>query len=75
MLYIVQTVGTRKVTKERTWWVGQKVPQVNVDTVIEVQADGDELTHVKSRCSIKPLSEGPVANWYGSDARQVYRSL
>jgi hypothetical protein len=60
MLYI-----TTSHKKEFTWHIGNKVPGISPDLVVEIQADGHELEHIQKLFTNKltihapPGEEGP----------------
>ena len=84
MLYIVTKDG-----QEVEWHTGKKVPKIDPQDVVEIQADCDELEHVKwlftnrianpyaSTVEIYtiPLPKGRVARWFGDFARTIYCNL
>lgn len=72
MLYIISNHGEG----EFSWHVGSPIPNVPVEKVTEVQADGDELEYLRSLfgTSIAMPNTG-VANWYGDWARTIYLNL
>lgn len=75
MLYVVS------VEKEIPWYIGEKFHAYFEDTekllatVIEVQADGDELDWVKSNITGIPFNKNTVQSWYGDIAKFIANSL
>lgn len=65
------------------WHVGEAIPvpktRVGVPTpkVIEVQADGDELTFIDESFSFIPFPMEPVrvVRWFGDMAQFIYHNL
>lgn len=57
----------------RTWHVGKPSP-VNykeIPKVVEVQADGDELTFILNRFINLPATTSPVQRWFGDHAKMI----
>jgi hypothetical protein len=63
------------------WHVGEKVPDVPVERIVELQADGDELEYIENifsthgKCSIPIPYAKRVVRWYGDIARTIYLNL
>jgi len=71
MLYVVTNV------LEKTWHVGSTVPELNVQDVVEIQADGAELDWIRENVSdvlnrAGLMGRTRVVNLYGNEARQIY---
>lgn len=71
MLYIITPKGTHD------WHIGQKVsiPKEELNQVIEVQADGDELEHIRYQFQNIPHAKVRVCNWYGDIAKFIVNNL
>ncbi len=59
---------------DTTWHVGQR-QAVPARSVIEVQADGDELMYVLTRMSNLPYTQAVVQTWYGDHAKFIAGNL
>jgi hypothetical protein len=67
------------------WRVGEKVPDVPVERIVELQADGDELEYIENIfslpcgsygvCSIPIAHTNRISRWYGDIARTIYLNL
>lgn len=69
-------ISTRSKPEGYEWNVGRPVPSVRVGEVVEIQADGDELSHIDSTFSgTLPVPKKSVAHWYGDLARTIYLNL
>ncbi len=70
MLYIVTH------NNERTWHVGRPLPKItDVSTLTEIQADGNELRHIKENFDNLIMPSSEVCVWYGDLARTIYLNL
>ena len=71
MLYVV----TNK--HERTWHYGEPKPKINDDeTVLEVQADNDELEHIREKFPLVPYPKNnSVVRWFGDMAKFIAHNL
>lgn len=65
---------------EQTWHIGKNYSRtlkaVGRYTVVEIQADGDELEFIRHNVSSIPFINGVrVMNWYGDIARTIVHAL
>lgn len=64
---------------EGSWHVHERHPSSrygDVSTVLEIQADGDELVHLKTRFNNLPMrKDRAVVTWYGEMAKFIYSNL
>ena len=67
MMYISTTHNI-----EHSWHVGEPVPVIPVEHVVEVQADLDELAHVYALLPRLARANNVIATWMGDTARCVY---
>ena len=72
-----------------TWHIGQTLPPIKIDSVVSLQADGDELEHIvdQYQCggqrantatycySIPMPMDKPVVTWYGDIAKTIIVNL
>lgn len=56
--------------KEHIVHVGENMT-IPADNIVEVQVDGDELSHVESKFSNLPKSTGRVVKYYGDHAKFI----
>lgn len=73
MLYIVDTRG-----REIIWHVGKPLPVIHdiLSNIVSVQADGDELEHVRDTISgIPDRKDARVVSWFGDHARFIAGNL
>jgi hypothetical protein len=71
MLYILTNNGN-----EFPWWVDKKVPIIPTADVQEIQADGDELDHLKAEFPTFPWpTTKPVVRVFGESARYIYGNM
>lgn len=85
MLCIIMTRMTAVIsdgeTVEHEWHIGEQVPDVPVEKISEIQADGDELAYIKDLFSSGTHSSilipygKKVARWDGCIARTIYLNL
>lgn len=76
MLYIEYLVANHSKPVMVAWYVGTAVPQFLADhTVVFVQADGDELEHIRKRFANIPLSMNRVQIWRGDFAMFIAENL
>jgi hypothetical protein len=79
-------VETSEGTKHQKWHATFHVPfertaigQVRTELVTEVQADGDELTHVEWKFNNLPMPKvitgHTVVRWFGDDAKFIVANL
>ena len=75
MLYIVVSAKPGdKSNPEYQWHVGDEKPKV-YDTVIEVQADSDELDFIAVKFQNIPMAKQAVVTWKGDMAQFIYDNL
>ena len=61
---------------EFEWHVGGGRPGVNLEQVEEIQADGDELEHIKQNFTNFPMANHVrVVRWRGEHARFILSHL
>ena len=77
MMYItVQKNAPHGEKKELYWHVGERKPSLDThETVIEIQADGDELDHVRKIYVNLPQASGRVVLWKDPFAQFIYDNL
>lgn len=81
MMYIVYkhpgTPVLKERAEERTWHVGQQPEplQNEILSIVEVQADCDELEYILNRFTNLPRSTQRVQRWYGDMARFIVGNL
>ena len=65
-----------KSKKHFNWYVGDGRPGVNLEQVEEIQADGDELDHIKTNFTNLPMANHRrVVRWSGEFARFILSHL
>lgn len=68
--------GSTYPAKAFEWHVGEGRPGVNMEQVEEIQADGDELEHIKSNFTNLPMANHVhVVRWSGEFARFILNHL
>lgn len=82
-LYVTLRSANDKTSVEYGWWVGQShlshgiietVSSNSISSII-VQADGDELEHIKTHFSQIPMTDARVVSWEGEFARFIVMNL
>jgi len=66
MLYI-----TRQYKKTTAHHIGEPIVFFDGDDVTEVQADGDELEHIRHKFTNIPMSTRNLVVWYGDMAKFI----
>jgi hypothetical protein len=67
MLYIVDDNG-----REFSWHVNnKKVDRITIFEVVQIIADGDELTQIYNVCRNVPTSTNKTVEWYGDHAKFI----
>lgn len=73
-LYITYDRSFKRDTeKEAIWHVGEELPNIAANRVIELQVDGDEKEHIENLMG--QLVDKPVARYYGDIARTIWINL
>ena len=73
MLYI--TEGVEKKARSISWHVGEPLPDLNIQGVLVVQADGDELEFIYREFANIPHGRGSVVSWFGDMAKFIAGNL
>jgi len=60
---------------EYVWHVGEPLPDLNVQGVLVVQADGDELEFIYREFANIPHGRGSVVMWFGDMAKFIAGNL
>lgn len=72
MLYI----NFGKTEREAVWHIGESLPYIETQCIQFIQADGDELDHIKNQFGDTiPFSKRPVQSWYGDFAKSIVFAL
>ncbi len=76
-LVVVYSVGEIKTKRETyLWHTGEEFLQMaDQYDVVEIYADGDELTWLILKYNNLPWPRAPVVYWYGDMAKQIYMFL
>jgi hypothetical protein len=59
------------------WHTGENFAGIRTlsNEISNVQADGDELEHIKRNFSNIPMTNKPVIKWFGDDAKFIVANL
>lgn len=60
---------------ESTWHITSGKKYAAVESVRSLQADGDELEHIRLTFDNVPITKGNFCTWKGDMARFIYQNL
>lgn len=77
MLTITFKIPGESIIRHKDWHIGEKnpIPYNGVNSVIDIQADGDELRHIQSSFTNIPIANVRVMRWFGDIARTIIANL
>ncbi len=61
--------------RDFVWHVGKQNLPVAMSEIIAIQADGDELEHIKNKMSNIPMTDSRCVRWYGDMAKFIVSNV